>query len=421
MLAFVLVAAITLLRPAPNRSPTPDDLDLRTAAILPFTVMGDVDTSLALSNGLTDSLLAQLADVPGLQVVASASSSRLDAGQLGARYLVDGSAQLSGSSLRVTARLIDSHSDAVVWTEQFDRGRDDFFGMQDAVAASVKRALVARISNLDPTIPAGERSQNVEAHLAYLRGRALFGRTTIAGSVDAEREFARAHALDPGFVPAIVGLHDARMQLASLRKQDLRAALALNEPLLALAINLQPDSGAVQLARAIWSPGAAEARSTPFEQGLRKDPSNARAMTAYSQLLDGALNRPEEAKQWLDRALRIDPLWPPARFRAAHRNFRIVGSAVEHQNMKLLELDPTYYPSLQRHAKYRWQMHGDSANAVLVVERAIAADPENPWGLHTAVAFYLDANDPRSAANLADSNAVAGASTAAIRAQFAGD
>jgi hypothetical protein len=37
------------------------------------------------------------------------------------------------------------------------------------------------------------------------------------------------------------------------------------------------------------------------------------------------------------------------------------------------------------------------------------------------VAFYLDANDPRSAANLADSNAVAGASTAAIRAQFAGD
>ena len=89
--------------------------------------------------------------------------------------------------------------------------------------------------------------------------------------------------------------------------------------------------------------------------------------------------------------------------------------------MKVLELDPNYFPALQRYAKYRWQMHGETAFALAIIERAIAADPLNPWGPHTAVPFYLDIGDPAAADELAQGNRVVAASTAALRALYTGD
>jgi hypothetical protein len=315
---------------------------------------------------------------------------------------------------------VDSDTGALLWTEQFDQARNDMFAMQDRVAASVAQALRSRISGIDPGIPAADRSTNLEAYLAYLRGRTLLGRTTIVGSTAAEKEFRRATDLDPAFVPAIVGLYDARMQAASLRRTGMDKASKENAPLLEQASRLRPDSGAVDLARAMWSNEPFAARVALFERGLARDRANSRAMTAYSELLDNGDHR-AEGETWLLRALRIDPLWPRARFRLAQRSFPVVGSAVELQNLKVLEMDPNYYPALQRRAKYQWAGHGETAQSIMVIERAIASDPENPWGIHTAIAFYLDVEDPRMAETLASHNEVAEASTRSLRAQYAGD
>jgi DNA-binding winged helix-turn-helix (wHTH) protein/tetratricopeptide (TPR) repeat protein len=272
-----------------------------------------------------------------------------------------------------------------------------------------------------PTVAACAHSQNAQARLACSRGRTLLGHTTIAGSIEAEHEFSRARDLDPTFVAAIAGLYDARLQAANLRRAGAQEALAANEPLLTEIERLQPDSGAVQLARAMWGTGTPDERARLFEEGLKLDPTHAAAITAYSQLLDGKLHRPEEGARWLDRALSIDPLLPQARFRAAQRQFDRVGAGIDQLNQKLLDSLPDYYPAQQRFAKYRWQGHGEIADAIDVMERAIKADPENPWGRHTAVAFYLDANDPAAAESLAQDNAVVQASTAALRALYNGD
>src|SRR5690606_4868824 len=117
----------------------------------------------------------------------------------------------------------------------------------------------------------------------------------------------------------------------------------------------------------------------------------------FSELLD-SMERAGEAAVWLERALRIDPVGPRAHFRAAQRHFDSAGSSIETQTKKVLELDPTYYPALQRQAKYLWQSHGEMANAIAVIEDAIRTDPENPWAPHTAVAFYLDIGEPAAAA-----------------------
>lgn len=429
--AAAAVAAASLLAAAMFRHPGQPGKDAtvtRTAAILPFTVINASDRSRELSSGLVNDVQAQLAGVRGLQVIASYSASEVDdtltprqiGRLLGARYLVQGSVQESGGRLRVTAKLVDAHSDHVEWIHQFDRQSDDLFGMQDAVAAGVVRALEARIAGLDPTIPPLPRSRNVDAQLTYQRGRKAMGRTTVVDSVAAEREFALARRLDPTFAPALIGLYDARMQATSLRRGDMEAAARENAPLLAEAERLQPDSGAALLARAMWGRDPPEVRERLFKAGLARDPSNVRALTAFSELLDDQ-DRLEEGGRWLQRALDIDPLWPRAHFRQAQRNFASAGSAIEKQTQKVLELDPDYYPALQRQAKYLWQMHGEMANAIAVIERAIATDPENPWAPHTAVAFYLDIGEPAAAEALARSDPVVAASTAALRAQYAGD
>lgn len=67
----------------------------------------------------------------------------------------------------------------------------------------------------------------------------------------------------------------------------------------------------------------------------------------------------------------------------------------------LLELDPDYYPALQRVAKYQWLLHASPSQSIALIERAIARDPQNPWARHTAVAFYLDLQDLEAARQVA--------------------
>jgi tetratricopeptide (TPR) repeat protein len=67
----------------------------------------------------------------------------------------------------------------------------------------------------------------------------------------------------------------------------------------------------------------------------------------------------------------------------------------------LLAIDPDFYPALQRLAKYRWWFHDSPSQAIALIERAIAADPQNPLGHHTAAAFYLDIDDAAAAADVA--------------------
>lgn len=390
----------------------------RTVAILPFSTESPAQEKAA--TGLTDSILSQLAQVRDLRVISPLARSAADEAGPDARYLVGATVQQRDGRLRVAAHVFDDRGDVQVWAQVFERPEAEAFALQDEVADAVRLVLQSRIAEVDPTVPRVARSANPEAQLSFLRGRALLGRTTVSGAVDAEREFQRAAALDPEFVPALLGIYDARLEAAKLRRAGMDETLTASQPLLAKAQAMDPDSGGVLLARAMWSIAAPADRVKGFEEGLRKDPSNVRAMVAYADLLQ-SMDRDEEAARWLDRAVEVDPHYPPARFRQAQRHFPAVGSSIEQQTLRVLELVPDYYPALQRLSKYRWMSHGDIAQALAIIERAIAMDPDNPWGITTAIVYELDLDDPSAAEALARRNPVSDASTRALRAQYRGD
>jgi predicted Zn-dependent protease len=201
----------------------------------------------------------------------------------------------------------------------------------------------------------------------------------------------------------------------------------------------------------MWEDLPPTEREAAYRKAMTLDPGNTRGLVAFSEFLDitdtGAeaarivgsgfdpssrsarngtaaprsTDRGAEAARVLDQALRIDPLSPRAHFRRAMRDFRSGAADVEAPILAILELDPEYYPALQRVAKYRALFHGHPAEAVALMERAIRADPGNPWGPQSAAAFYLDAADPAAAEAVARTTPVSAATARPLLALHAGD
>lgn len=121
----------------------------RSIAVLPFVNLSSSPTDHVMSLGVPEAVLHQLANLSAVMVIARTSSfayhgnrdARTIGRELNARYLLEGSVQSASERLRVTARLIDTQSNADIWSMRFDRAREDVFALQDEIATQVARAL----------------------------------------------------------------------------------------------------------------------------------------------------------------------------------------------------------------------------------------------------------------------------------------
>jgi TolB-like protein/DNA-binding winged helix-turn-helix (wHTH) protein len=433
VLAIGIVARTTIRMRAANSSAefskgtdAPIGTRALTVAVMPFENISADANDAYLARGLPEMILNRLSRVTGLTVIARNSSfalstASIDSGEIGRRlnsgYLVSGSVQRKADRLRMTVQLVDTTAGTLVWSATFDRDVNDIFAIEDEIAEQVTGALSARLGGLEPAPPAQARSGNVEAYLAYLRGRTLLGRLSVAESDAAAPFFEKAISLDPNFAAAYASLYDARMQAADLRYEDLAPYRQRYRPLIDRALAIDPHSGAAYFARAMWADTPFDARNADFRRGVALDPSNGRGLTAYAEFLDpGNFGRiqspragptkypplPEEAKRILQRALQIDPMSPAAHFDAAAASFGEGGGAMlEHSMLSVLELDPNFVPALNAVGLTRWVLHDRLTEAVQILEHAIALDPGNTESRHTAMAVYLDLGEERAAREVA--------------------
>ena len=183
----------------------------KTIAVLPFVNLSSDQEQEYFSDGLTEEILNQLAQIRELQVTARTSSFafkgknedlRVIGQRLGVRHLLEGSVRKAGNDLRITAQLIDAGDGSHVWSKSFDRELNDVFAIQEEIAMAVSETLSVA---LDVGAMARTRggTTNLEAYDKYLRARALDrqrgGREDF---VEAARYYREAVALDPAFVRA---------------------------------------------------------------------------------------------------------------------------------------------------------------------------------------------------------------------------
>ncbi len=390
----------------------------RTVAVLPFDNLSADAADAYLAQGLPEMILNRLSQIEGLSVIARNSSfvldtKSIDSAEIGRRlnsgYLIGGSVQRDADRLRVAVHLVDTAGGTLVWSAHFDRGLHDIFSIEDEISDQIADALSVRIGSIAPKLPAGARSANLEAYLAYLQGRTLLGRFTVAESQAAVPYFEKAIALDPTFASAYASLYDARMQAANQRRENLRPVRERYRHLIDRALELDPKLGAAYFARAMWGDERYDASATSdnplivareldFRQGAALDPSNGRGLKAYAEFLYYDLQRPEEGKSVLKRALWVDPMSPSAHL--ADAGFSIADSGAktwEQKTLQVLELDPNFVPALHDYGWIRWQIEGKLAEAIQIIEHAIALDPDNSLLRHLAMTVYLDLGDAKAA------------------------
>ncbi len=175
---------------------------------------GDQDNEY-FSDGLTETLLHMLAQIPDLQVAARTSSFAFKgksesvttiAQSLGVEHILEGSVQKAGDRVRITAQLIRANDGFHVWSQHYDRTLDDIFAIQDEIAGDVASALGSSLLGTGVADVHAVDTNDLSAYDDYLKGlqqQAIFSYSSLEA---AESHFKQALAHDPSFTEARLAL-----------------------------------------------------------------------------------------------------------------------------------------------------------------------------------------------------------------------
>jgi Predicted integral membrane protein len=357
----------------------------RSIAVLPLVNMSGDPANDYFSDGLAETMLDMLAQVPDLKVIARTSSfafkdKALDVRQigkaLGAAHLLEGSVQQAGKTLRITVQLVRSSDGSHLWSRQYDRPLADVFKIQDEVATEVVRALQVSLPAAGREHLLRKRTDNVAAYQEYLKGNALLPGRQVAAMREALRHFERAIELDPGYARAYVGVSDVIGLLGEYA--SVTAAEREHGSLyLARALELAPDLGEAHVSRGaqLQHIGDMAGAEREFRRGIALAPGYATAYQWYGELLLYELGEPDSALPMFKRAVVLDPLSPI--IRDMYATSLVAAGRLEQgeaENARLLAEHPGFahaYDTLSR-AK---AAHGDLAGALRAIDRQFALDP----------------------------------------------
>jgi TolB-like protein len=326
-LLVVGVAPASPRAPAADAAPAVVTVDSfrGSVAVLPFDNLGADDDDF-LSEGLTEELIATLAQVPGLKVISRTSVVALRgaaltlpevADTLGVAHVLEGSVRRAGTRARITVQLIEAATDAHLWARSYTRELVDLFQLQEEIAREVSAALVQAVPDLRSPAAAA-RVTDTDAYEALLRGRQLLHRRTGDAVAGAVTTFERVVAADPGFAPAYASLAAAYALWSSYGHAGAPDPYTAYSRALAhadRAILLDRDAAAAYAARGYvltraWAPlPVAEA---DFHRALALQPSSADTHGWYAHLLVRE-HRYDEGLAAAARAIELDPVAPGRR------------------------------------------------------------------------------------------------------------
>ncbi|MDZ4212397.1 MAG: hypothetical protein U1C59_11870, partial [Methylotenera sp.] len=192
---------------APKAWPNGFERDV-SLAILPFTNIGSNAEQEYFVDGIVDNLIFELSRLSGLFIISRQSSFRYrDAkksskevgAELGVKYLLEGSVQLSDKRVRVTVKLIEANSEGYIWSDRYESNLQEIFALQDEITLSIVKVLQVKLSPTEAELFGHEGTESIEAHDALLRGMACHWKYSPKFIAEARVHFSRAVELDPTY------------------------------------------------------------------------------------------------------------------------------------------------------------------------------------------------------------------------------
>ena len=392
VVVLILVVAVLGARVDIDESPPPS-VSNASVAVLPFANMTGDPKNDYFSDGLTETLLHMLTQIPELQVSARTSSFafrnesktiREIASILQVAHVLEGSVQLAGNRVRVTAQLIRASDGFHVWSKNYNRDFDDIFLIQDEIASEVGKALtVSLLGEQLVALVARVGTDNPDAYDLYLQAIGERATYSYGGLQAAENLLKGALATDPTFLDAKTELAINYMLQFKAGLMDHDDAMALCSALTAQVLEARPDD---PVARALdlfgevaghdgsHEPGRVFNTIAQLETLVADNPGEYQVRLLLSEMLqavqqfDRALilnleasrlepfnarihfelgslylqtNQLRKARESLEESLRIEPRQPNAHAKLAQVNAQLGdGVGVVQQMLKAFEVDP---------------------------------------------------------------------------------
>ena len=187
------------------------------------------------SDGLSEELIAALAQVRGLKVIGRSSSFRFKdkkeetkaiGEKLGVSTLLEGTVRKQGDQVRIVAELINAADGSELWSQTFDRELKDIFAVQSEIAMAVATSLELTVLGENETSAQNAATKSVEAHNAYLQGHFYFERRNLEDYRKSVGFFDQAIHLDPGYALAYAERSEAWAWVGDLSSEKQKEAWA---------------------------------------------------------------------------------------------------------------------------------------------------------------------------------------------------
>jgi serine/threonine-protein kinase len=365
------------------------EVAIRSIAVMPFVnESGNQDVEY-LSDGMTETLISSLSQVPNLSVKARstvfrykgrATDAKTIGKELNVQAVLNGRVSQRGDQLTLSVELVDVATENAIWSKQYTRRLSDAQAVQGEIAQEVSAKLRLKLAGEGAP---GTKNQTVspETYQAYLKGRYYYSQDTEESLQKAIEQYNRAISLEPNYAQAFAGLASVYTEMSSVYLPPSEAMPKAKQAVLkALALDGALAEAHMALAEIHWwSDWDFPAAEQEFKRAIELNPNQPKVSGEYAQFLARTLGRFDEGITMADRALQLDPLALDILYSVADTFYsaRQYDREAEAAN-KILELD--------RNSRFghfnlgrAYLLKGQNEQAIAELQKAV--DPQSGFGL----------------------------------------
>jgi serine/threonine protein kinase/pimeloyl-ACP methyl ester carboxylesterase/tetratricopeptide (TPR) repeat protein len=291
---------------------------IESIAVMPFiNASGNNDVEY-LSDGMTESLITSLSQLPKVSVKARSSVFRYKGKEtspeqigkdLSVQAIVNGRVAQRGNDLTLHIELVDVNTETALWSGDYNRSMTNLVALQSEIARDVSQKLQARLSNTDEQRVTKTYTANADAYQFYLKGRFYWNKRNAENLNEAIQQFKAATDKDPNYALAYVGLADSyalmEFYAGTRSAETLPPARAAAERALQIDDSLAEAHASLGLINQYqWRWVEAEKE---FQRAISLNPNYATAHQWYGSYLK-KMRRFDDALNEMKRAEELDPL-----------------------------------------------------------------------------------------------------------------
>ncbi|MFN2413117.1 MAG: hypothetical protein ABR535_08725 [Pyrinomonadaceae bacterium] len=338
---------------------------IESIAVMPFVNEGGNAEVEYLSDGMTETLISRLAQLPNLNVKARSTvfhykGKVADPAKIGrelaVRAVLLGRVVSRGEQIIVFLELVDASTGDQIWGDQYNRNQSDLVALQNEIALDVSNKLRTRLSGTEQQRLSKNYTQNAEANQLYLKGRYHLLKTTRNEIEKGVSYFQQAIAIDPSYALAQAGLADANRTLAMAGERPPREFMPLAKAAAARAIELDDtlaEAHGILGFVLYWYDRDWNAAEREMKRAIELDPNNSDTRIYYAHLLSST-GRVSQSLSEARRSSELEPL--NARNNALECQFLIAAGQNDEaliKATKVIDLNPDHWlPHQQAAAAY---------------------------------------------------------------------